>query len=370
MAPGRAGGLFELPFTIPARGVYYSMRIIMPLALPTSLGRRGAPRVFSALVWLTAALPVATHSRSAAAQSQDDLDRARNLFREGLSLEAAGNWAQALAKFHEVGKVKLTPQVRFHTARCNEQLGHLNTALGEYKLAEYEGSQQNIPELASITQARQALEARVPKLVIRRGPGAELAQVELDGVDLGENQIGQPVGVDPGPHRIVAKLPGDREFQYAAFVKEAETKEVELAPPPGEEPAAAPGKPKAPGADQGVSTEAPPKRSVLPWVIGGVGVAGLVGSGVFYILRNGAKSDLESTCHGNVCPTSSQDTENKGKLYTMLSMVSLGVGVVGIGVATVLLVTAPKKEEPAHAGLNWDVVAGPGDARLMVNGRF
>jgi hypothetical protein len=343
----------------------------MLCALHASFLRRAAPGTLSALLALSAASSVTTASRPAAAQSKDDLERARNFFREGLSLEAAGNWAQALAKFREVGKVKLTPQVRFHTARCNEQLGHLSTALGEYKLAEYEGSEQNIPELKAITEARAALEPRVPKLIIRRGKGAELARVELDGVDLGEGQIGQAVGVDPGPHRIIAKLAGDKEFRYAAFAKEGETTEIELAPPPEEEGGTPAGnQPKPGGADTGVTTEQVRKSSALPWIVGGVGVASLAASGVFYILRSGAKSDLESGCRGDVCPQSLQDTQSKGELYSTLSMVTLGVGVVGIGVATVLLVTAPKKEQATQTGLHWDVVGGPGTAAFSVDGRF
>ena len=159
---------------------------------------------------------VASAPRPALAQTQEELERARQQFRQGLSLEAAGNWAAALAKFQEVGKVKLTPQVRFHAARCNEQLGRLNEALGEYRLAEYEAGQQGLKEAAEISQARQALETRVPKLVIKRGEGAEAARVELDGVELGEAQIGQPVAVDPGPHTIVAKLGGDRQVEESA----------------------------------------------------------------------------------------------------------------------------------------------------------
>src|SRR5215510_548771 len=102
------------------------MRRFMRFTPSSSIVRRSAPGMLSAMVGLSAAASLSTSTRPAAAQSQDDLERARNFFREGLSLEAAGNWAQALAKFREVGKVKLTPQVRFHTARCNEQLGHLN----------------------------------------------------------------------------------------------------------------------------------------------------------------------------------------------------------------------------------------------------
>src|SRR5882672_904089 len=219
---------------------------------------RGNFRPFRALgsvraLALSAALGagvVVSAPRPARAQTQEELERARQQFRQGLSLEAAGNWSAALAKFVEVGKVKLTPQVRFHSARCNEQLGRLNEALGEYRLAEYEAGQQGLKEAAEISQARQALESRVPKLVIKRGEGAEAARIELDGVELGEAQIGQPVAVDPGPHTIVAKLGGDRQVEESASVKESETAEVVL-----KAPAAAETKPEKP--HEGNSTVPP-----------------------------------------------------------------------------------------------------------------
>ncbi|HEX4477806.1 MAG TPA: hypothetical protein VH142_22110, partial [Polyangiaceae bacterium] len=291
---------------------------------------------------------------TASAQSADVLEQARTLFREGLSLEAAGDWASALAKFEDVGKVKLTPQVRFHTARCYEHLGRLNEALGAYRLAEYEGGQQNIPELSAITQARQGLEARVPKLVIRRGKGAESARIELDGVALGEAQIGEPVAVDPGPHTVVAKLTGDRQFEQSTNVKESETAEVELVAPDFPAPASA-GTSSGDLPNVADTSSGTPHSSALPWVVGGVGVAGLAGSGVFYLLRNSAKNDLDHGCHGNVCPESLKSKQNDGELFTTLSMVSLGVGVVGVGLATYLFISGSHHtEKVATTGVKWD----------------
>ena len=62
--------------------------------------------------------------------------------------------------------------------------------------------------LPEITKAREDLEARIPKLTIRRGEGAESAKIQVDGVDFGETQIGKQVTIDPGPHKIVARVAG------------------------------------------------------------------------------------------------------------------------------------------------------------------
>jgi len=327
------------------------------------------------MVALALGSAVGLSSGPAAAQAQSELDRARSLFRQGLSLEAAGNWAAALAKFDEVGRVKLTPQVRFHVARCNEQLGRLNEALGEYRMAEYEAGEQNLTDLPAITQARQSLETRIPKLVIQRGAGAETAQIELDGVALGEKEIGQPVSVDPGPHRIVAKLSLDREFEQSTVVKESETAQVVLVAPaslgaaPEEPPTTSPYAAATPGKN-GSPAEARRKPTVLPWVIGGVGAAGLVGSGVFYLMRQSEKNALDEVCRAdNVCPASAKDKQDKGQLYTTLSMVSLGVGVVGVGVATYLFISgSQQRREQALVPL--DVAALPGGGAFTVRGRF
>ena len=337
------------------------------------LGRKSRPvRVLTSVRTLALSLSlgagvVASAPRPVLAQTQDEIERARQQFRQGLSLEAAGDWAAALAKFQEVGKVKLTPQVRFHAARCNEQLGRLNEALGEYRLAEYEAGQQGLKEAAEISQARQALESRVPKLVIKRGEGAEAARVELDGVELGEAQIGQPVSVDPGPHTIVAKLGGDRQVQESASVKESETAEVVL-----KAPAVAETKPEGPHEGNSTVPPEPEKKhaSVVPWIVGGVGVAGLAASGVFFGLRAGAKSDLEKGCDGNTCPASLQDKQSQGELYTTLAWVSLGVGVAGVGVATYLFLSGAGASHEVRASLPVDVAVLPGGGFVTVRGNM
>jgi hypothetical protein len=317
----------------------------------------------------TATIPAAPGV--AHAQSQDDLNSARSLFREGLALEAAGNWAAALGKFQEVRRVKLTPQVRFHIARCQEHLGRLSEALGEYRLAEYEAGAQDLTELESITEARQGLEARIPKVIITRGEGASDARVQLDGVELGDTQIGEAVNVDPGPHRVTARLPDGTQFEQPFTAKIAETAAVELVLPEAlRAQAAAPttaGSPAA--ADRGAPSSGP---GPLPFIIGGVGVASPAASGVFFVLRNGAASDLDEVCRDSVCPASLEGTQSRGETYALLSTVTLGVGIVGVGVATYLFLAGGSSGERAALAPPIDVgVATTGrEGAVTVRGRF
>ncbi len=310
------------------------------------------------------------------AQSADDLSKARSLYKEGLSQEAAGDWAGALAKFEGVGKVKTTPQVRYHIARCKEHLGRLNEALGEYRLAEYEAQQSKAKELDDIVKARTDLEGRVPKLTIKRGQGAESAKVEMDGVSLGEAQIGKEFSVDPGPHRIVAKI-GKAEFETPVQLAEGESKSVELVPPEDFAKGAATTKEEPEEKIEEPPPQVEPtkkKKSALPWIIGGVGLVSLGASGYFFLQRNKAKSDLDGVCRSDgSCPQSKKDLQDTGQRYAMLTNVTLGIGVVGVGVAAVLLLSGGSSgdEKTAKAPpVLVNVVTAPRAAGVNVAGRF
>lgn len=307
------------------------------------------------------------------AQSDQELSTARATYKQGLSLEAAGDWAGALAKFEQVAKVKLTPQVRFHIARCKENLGRLNEALGDYRVAEYEAEQANAAEAPEIAKARQGLEARIPKLVIKRGEGAESARIVLDGVELGEAKVGREVSVDPGTHRIVARL-AKGQFEQTVTVAEGEVQDVELVPPEALSPLDSDTPPvEPPPVEQPPPVEVKPSGSALPWIIGGVGVASLAASGFFFLQKNSAESDLEDVCRNDVCPRSKQEIQDDGERAALLTNVTLGIGVVGIGVATVMLITgggkSDSKAESARR-LKVDVGANRAFSGVTIGGRF
>jgi hypothetical protein len=113
-----------------------------------------------------------------------------------------------------------------------------------------------------------------------------------------------------------------------------------------------------------------PHRASLPWVLGGLGVASLAASGVFFLMRNSEIDDLEGECIDGVCPARSQDSIDQANRYGTLSLVTLGLGVAGIG-AGVFLFTQKRDETPARAApVRLHVAASPASARVTAQVRF
>src|SRR6188768_1594651 len=193
---------------------------------------------------LLPALPVLLDARPAVAQDKKELSKARAQFQRAIELEQAGNYATALEQFRDVGQVRMTPQVRFHIASCEEKLGRLVTALGGYQLAYADADSVGDDFKAEVDAAVTRLQASIPKLVIQRGPGAEAAEIQLDGVALGASSVGVSVPLDPGPHSVSAKAPGALPFNQTVSIAENEQRSVDVAlsPEPQEaRPAAAGG---------------------------------------------------------------------------------------------------------------------------------
>jgi hypothetical protein len=288
-----------------------------------------------------------TCSGAALAQTAEELSEARAAFQRGIELEQAKNWPGALKAFRQVGLVKMTPQVRYHIALCEEQLGKLVAALGGYELALADA--ESVGDGVSFKQEVEAsvgdLRARIPKVVIERGSGADAAAIELDGVALGESSVGVEVPLDPGPHSLVATAPGYQDYSETIEVVEEETRTVtlELKPAPSDD--------SAPSAsvgadDEGVKDLGGKRYSFYPYVLMGVGGASLITSGVLFMVRSSDLSTLEDNCEKVSANSYSCDTapdkadlrkrDHRVKTLNYVAPILLGVGVVAAGAGVTL----------------------------------
>ncbi len=261
--------------------------------------------------------------------TNEERSHLRHRFQEGLAQQAAGNWAQALTIFKEIAETLPTPQVRFNIAWCEEKLGQLVAALGDYQLAAADARAKDAPNvLAEAEASLKSLQQRVPRLKLRRGAGASSATIRLDGVRLGESALARPVPLDPGPHLIVATAPGYLKLEQEVRLSEGETETVvvELQRPHADIP-------PPPVAPSGESS------NLLAYTIGGIGVASLVASGVFFLLRQQRLNQLEETCSPTACPESARGAWEDGKRFTLLGNITAAVGATGVGVGAVILLT-------------------------------
>jgi hypothetical protein len=308
------------------------------------------------------AQPAAAPTAPTAAEG-DAIKRAREQFGQALALQTGGDWAGALALLKEVAAVKPTPQVRFNIALCEERLGRLVAALGDYELAATDAQAEKADQVRQEVDARlESLKARVPRVVVRRDQGADSATISLDGVSLGDSVLNAPLPVDPGPHVVEATSSGFLPFKQPFRVAEQQSMTilVKLDPAPvKQEPAAPP--PRA----------APQNMRMAGYIVGGAGIASLLASGAMFYLRHTSISDLDKQCGADrrSCPDSARNTVDRGKLYTTLGDVTLAVGAAGLGVGAVLVVVGSHSSEQASLGIAPGAVgANAGGASLV--GRF
>jgi hypothetical protein len=137
------------------------------------------------------------------------IQAARELFQDAEKDEDAGRWADAFAKLKRVAEVKPTAGVRYHLALCEEHLGQIATALGDYTTAEGQARAEGAQDVLRLVGKQiSALSPRVPRLTLHLVPDAPDSKVWLDGVAVARALLDVAMPVDPGVHRIEAEAPG------------------------------------------------------------------------------------------------------------------------------------------------------------------
>jgi len=316
---------------------------------------------------------VSLTASSAHAQDAEELAQARAKFQKAIELKHGKNWGAALKLFRDVGQVKMTPQVRYHIATCEEGLGQLVAALGGYELAmaQSEGMAEGFIE--EVQGAIDELKARIPKLVIERGEGAEAAAFELDGVQLGNSSIGGEMPLDPGPHTVTATSPGYENYRETVTVKEGGVEVLQVELVELDEGAAQPVV-----SDGGAKEEAKPLTfGILPYVVGGAGLAVAGVGGVFLGLSTGKSGEVKDLCGGTDCRSltggdvqTAKDLDKSATTFEAIGWIGVGVGVLALAGGTTMFFLDEGASASEEAALTWLPHAPNSDAGFSFVGQF
>lgn len=193
------------------------------------------------------------------------------------------------------------------------------------------------------------LQQEMPSVIVSAtdSSGAPLhdVQISLDGRALTPAPSGGAVSLDPGLHEFRFNAKGHAEVLHEVDIlpgQQNQPLEVRFA---GEEQPPVKGAEAIPAREVAVDHGATgSSRSSVPYVVGGVGLLGVVGFGVFGALAKNEHAQLRR-CSADC---SRAQVERVSTLYAVAN-VSFGVGVVGLGTAAVLLLTSRDPSEASRS---------------------
>lgn len=284
---------------------------------------------------LTLPLSVATCG-AREAQAQDEVAELKARFKQALGLENDGQWDEALGIFITIAEKRRSPQVVFHIGLCQEQTGRLTSAHDSFEeaIALANADPKVAPDVLENAPPRlSALKPRIPRIVlVSRG---DARTVIMDGKELppvtGETEI----SVDPGPHKIGARDEGGAEIGIRSLdIREGQTVRVDVS----KKRSTASSPPPPPPVEK---TQTEPGNLVPGIVVGGIGVASLIASGVFIGLRQAAIGEVRDGCTNgdSGCDPSLESVAERGQTYEYVAIGTGAAGLAAVGVGIALVFT-------------------------------
>jgi hypothetical protein len=270
----------------------------------------------------------------------------------------AGKPAEACPKLAESQRIDPQLGTLLNLALCHEQTGLTASAWSEFNTVAAQAAQRNEEDRARYAREHAAaLEQQLSYLSLRVAERAPGLTVQLDKRVLGPAAWSNPLPVDPGTHWLEASLPGKRTWSRQVQVRGRGTTTVEI---PALDDAAVTTPIQPPPSEDGSTAR------TVGFVVGGVGVAGVIVGAVFGLMTFSAKSDGDEHCPGDhaLCDDIGLDHHHRARSYATVSTIAFAGGLAAVAVGTVLVLTsgsAPRTQ--AHTRGVWLAPAG-------VMGRF
>lgn len=304
--------------------------------------------------WHLPALLVAATLGTSAPASAQDIASAEVLFEKGKTDMLAGRYDTGCKAIAESQRLDPRAGTLFTLATCERLWGHIATAASRYTdyLAVYErlppekkADPIQLGRFKEATEWREKLLPDIPQLTLSLPEGVPPGTVvKRDGEVVGAASLGVSLPVDPGEHTITTQVPGGAAREQRITMARGEKRQVTL------EIGIALNHPAAPG-DTG-----PGGRRTATYVLGGVGVAGLVAGTIFGGLAIGQKETVLQHCGAAIgqpdktaCDQAGLDAAGNAKSLALGSTIGLAAGGVALATAAILFFTEAKSA-PQVAG--------------------
>jgi hypothetical protein len=334
-------------------------------------GRRNPVTIWAFAVALVLAAPAVR------AQAADTTaPTAQSLFDAGMQALAAGFYTEACPRLEQSWRLEPRPDTRFYLADCYEKTGRTASAwINFWEVSETAMKAGDTARALVSSQRALALTAHLSYLTVTVPHPVTGLVVKRDGTPVAPESWGMPVPVDPGTHQVEATAPNKKPYQGTVeVVLEGEKAELEvpalgsLPPKPKPPPVVPPAVEQAAASKAAAVTSRSSRQKTLALISAGVGVVGLGIGTALVVSAKTTYSDADAFCNATTNLCSDQrgvSLRHDAISRANLAAIPLGVGVLGLGVGLTLWLTAPSpsKERPPAA-----LFVSPTDVTLR--GRF
>ncbi len=281
---------------------------------------------------------------------------ARARYARGVALYDAGSYAEALVELERANALAPSYKLLYSIGLVRVQLEDFVGASSAFTRYLAEGADGLSPARRSETTRRlEELRRKVATLEIH--VSVDGAEVVLDDVVIGVSPLATGVAVNPGRHKIVARLSGYRADALSLGVSSLDRIPVTLEParetPPAPAPELALGPVAMPPRDAPAPVDPSPRESRRP--LGAPASASWIGAGTFTVgavvtgvLALQASSDLDARKSGTPSPRSDlDDLGDRAHRFAVVSDICLVGAVLAAGSAVYFTFVAKRAPTPA-----------------------
>jgi hypothetical protein len=301
-----------------------------------------------------------------------DKAAAEALFEEGRRLVLAGDYDGACEKFEASQRLDAGIGTLLYLADAYEKAGRTASAWATFREATDTARAVGQPEREAIARGRaEALEPKLSRLTIAVADGVRIPglKVTRDKAAVKPEVLGVPVPTDPGDYLVEASAPGKERWSAritVPIVPDTLTLTIpglSAVPAPtkrGEAEALRP----TPDAAPGTGTT----QRVLGLVTIGLGVAGLGAGGVLLASALGKDAEADERCEGSRCrDVTGVDLSQEARRSADMAGVAFGAGGALLVGGVILFFTAPSGKAPSSA-LRVTPLLGPTAGGISLGG--